>query len=77
VAFIEDHGFPARDGAEKLIEAHVGPWAAVGYAFTNANPKSYLSTPPRRSGASGWTIVKSSRAPLTTSSSCPGFSAIE
>ncbi len=27
VAFIEDHCFPARDWAEKLIEARVGPWA--------------------------------------------------
>ncbi len=43
IAFIEDHCFPARNWAEKLIEAHRGPWAAVGYAFTNANPKSYLS----------------------------------
>jgi Glycosyl transferase family 2 len=43
VAFIEDHCFPARDWAEILIEAHRGPWAAVGYAFTNANPESYVS----------------------------------
>ena len=43
VAFIEDHCFPAQDWAEKLIEAHAGPWAAVGYAFTNANPESYVS----------------------------------
>ncbi len=43
VAFIEDHCFPASDWAERLVEAHAGPWAAVGYAFTNANPESYLS----------------------------------
>jgi len=43
MAFIEDHCFPARNWAETLIEAHAGPWAGVGYAFTNANPKSYLS----------------------------------
>lgn len=43
VAFIEDHCFPARDWAELVIEAHQGPWAAVGYAFTNANPESYVS----------------------------------
>ncbi|MDH3444636.1 MAG: glycosyltransferase [Deltaproteobacteria bacterium] len=43
MAFIEDHCFPARHWAEKLIEAHAGPWAAVGYAFTNANPQSYIS----------------------------------
>lgn len=43
VAFIEDHCFPAPDWAERLLEAHEGPWAAVGYAFTNANPESYWS----------------------------------
>ena len=43
VAFIEDHCFPARDWAEILIDVHRGPWAAVGYAFTNANPESYVS----------------------------------
>jgi hypothetical protein len=43
VAFIEDHCFPAPTWAEELIEAHQGPWAAVGYAFTNANPETYLS----------------------------------
>jgi hypothetical protein len=43
VAFIEDHCFPARNWAEFVIEAHRGPWAAVGYAFTNANPESYVS----------------------------------
>jgi len=43
VAFIEDHCFPGRDWAEIVIEAHRGPWAAVGYAFTNANPESYVS----------------------------------
>jgi hypothetical protein len=43
VAFIEDHCFPARTWASILIEAHRGPWAAVGYAFTNANPQSYVS----------------------------------
>lgn len=43
VAFIEDHCFPARDWARRLIDAHQGPWAAVGYAFTNANPESYVS----------------------------------
>jgi hypothetical protein len=43
VAFIEDHCFPAMPWAEVLIEAHGGPWAAVGYAFTNANPATYAS----------------------------------
>jgi Glycosyl transferase family 2 len=43
VAFIEDHCFPARTWAEMLIETHRQRWAAVGYAFTNANPQSYVS----------------------------------
>jgi hypothetical protein len=43
VAFTEDHCFPARDWAEALIEAHKVPWAAIGYAFVNANPQTYWS----------------------------------
>jgi hypothetical protein len=43
IAFIEDHCFPARDWAEFVIDAHRGPWGAVGYAFTNANPETYES----------------------------------
>ena len=43
VAFIEDHCFPAPTWAEVLIDAHRGPWVAVGYAFTNANPQTYVS----------------------------------
>jgi hypothetical protein len=43
VAFLEDHCFPAPDWAEALVEAHRGPWAAIGYAFGNANPASYVS----------------------------------
>jgi hypothetical protein len=43
VAFIEDHCFPDPTWAEILIETHRGPWVAVGYAFTNANPETYVS----------------------------------
>lgn len=44
VAFIEDHCFPAPRWAEAVARAfQSGPWAAVGYAFTNANPRSYWS----------------------------------
>src|SRR5205814_7700430 len=38
VALGEDHGFPERDWAQSLIEAHRQPWAAVGPAFINGNP---------------------------------------
>jgi hypothetical protein len=42
VAFVEDHCYPEPDWADVLLEAHRGPWAAVGYAFTNANPETYV-----------------------------------
>lgn len=38
VALGEDHAFPEPGWAEALIEAHRGPWAAVGPAFVNGNP---------------------------------------
>lgn len=43
LAFIEDHCTAAVDWAEALVRAHQQPWAAVGYAFTNPRPESYLS----------------------------------
>jgi glycosyltransferase involved in cell wall biosynthesis len=43
IAFIEDHCYVEPDWAEYLLEAHRGPWAAVGYSFTNANPFNYIS----------------------------------
>jgi Glycosyl transferase family 2 len=43
VAFLEDHCFPSPDWAEALVDAHRERWAAVGYAFGNANPASYVS----------------------------------
>jgi hypothetical protein len=42
VAFLEEHCFPAPGWAEALLRAHEGPWAAVGYAFTNDNPETYV-----------------------------------
>lgn len=43
VAYLEDHAVPDKGWAEAVIGAHEGPWAAVGYAFTNANPDSFGS----------------------------------
>ncbi|MDQ3937020.1 MAG: glycosyltransferase [Actinomycetota bacterium] len=43
VAFLEDHCYPRPGWARALIEAHRGPWAAVGYAFENANPDTWVS----------------------------------
>jgi hypothetical protein len=43
VAIGETHAYPEPGWAEALIEAHRGPWAAVGSAVTNANPGSLIS----------------------------------
>ncbi len=43
VAIAETHSFPEPGCADALIEAHRGPWAAVGPAMTNANPESLIS----------------------------------
>lgn len=37
VVFTEDHCYPAAGWAEALVEAHRGPWAAVGPVVGNAN----------------------------------------
>jgi hypothetical protein len=43
VAYLEDHAVPDVGWAAAVSRAHEGPWAAVGYAFTNANPESFGS----------------------------------
>lgn len=43
VALAEDHAFPPPDWTERLLEAHGGPWAAVGPAMANANPETLAS----------------------------------
>lgn len=43
VAFGENHAFPEPEWAEALIEAHKGPWAAVGCVIKNINPDSVNS----------------------------------
>lgn len=43
VALLEDHAFPEANWAEVLVEAHRGPWAAVGTNVTNGNPSRALS----------------------------------
>lgn len=42
VAMAEGHSYPEPRWAEALLEAHLGPWAAVGAAMTPANPDSTL-----------------------------------
>lgn len=43
IAYTEDHCFPAPDWAEALIEAHRGPWAAVGPIVGLANPQRHTA----------------------------------
>ncbi|MFN2433451.1 MAG: hypothetical protein ABR599_11675 [Gemmatimonadota bacterium] len=43
VAFGEDHSFPEPGWAEALLQAHRGPWAAVGPSIVNANPATAVS----------------------------------
>lgn len=41
VVFTEDHCFPGPGWAEALLEAHQGPWAAVGPIIGLANPRHH------------------------------------
>jgi hypothetical protein len=43
VGCAEEHSFPEPGWAAALIEAHSGPWAAVGGALENANPATRFS----------------------------------
>jgi hypothetical protein len=43
VVLTESHSYPDPRWAESLIEAHRGPWAAVGPVLRNANPQTMLS----------------------------------
>jgi hypothetical protein len=43
VVFGETHSFPEPGWAEALLEAHRGPWAAVGPVMLNANPRTAIS----------------------------------
>jgi hypothetical protein len=43
IGYVEEHSFPQPGWAEALIEAHRGPWAAVGVGMMNANPQRALS----------------------------------
>lgn len=43
VAYAEDHCFPEAGWAAAILEAHAGPYAAVGPRFGNANPRTALS----------------------------------
>jgi GT2 family glycosyltransferase len=54
VALIEDHAVPAPEWAEALIEAHRGPWGAVGYAFAIRHSHSWVNRGALVSEAGQW-----------------------
>ncbi len=41
VAFIEDHCRALPGWAQAVVDAHRGPWVAVGYAFTNGSRSTW------------------------------------
>jgi hypothetical protein len=43
VTLVEDHAFPEPGWAAAMLDAHAGPWVAVGPAVENANPDSAVS----------------------------------
>ncbi len=43
VALTEDHCFPAPGWAQALVDAHRGPWAAVGPNIAVANPLRHMA----------------------------------
>src|SRR5687767_1950092 len=43
VAFAGNHSYPDAHWAARLIEAHQGPWAAVGPSEVNGNPATTVS----------------------------------
>ncbi len=61
LAFIEDHCTADPGWAEALVRAHQQPWAAVGYAFTNPHPESYLSRATLASEYGCWEHPTTSR----------------
>ena len=61
LAFIEGHCIAEPEWAEALVGAHREPWAAVGYAFTNPYPESYLSRATLASKYGCWLHPTTSR----------------
>ncbi len=54
VVLCEDHSYPDPGWAAALIEAHRGPWAVVGPAVRNANPRSISSWAALFMGFCAW-----------------------
>jgi len=43
IGYVEEHSYPEPGWADAVIEAHRGPWAAVGVSLLNANPDTLVS----------------------------------
>ena len=56
VALCEDHAFPEPEWCERLVEAHAGPYAAVGPAVLNGNP-GFFSWTNMLLSYGGWPIT--------------------
>lgn len=65
VAIVEDHAFPEPEWVAALIEAHQGPWAAVGSVLVNANPGRMLSW-TNLLLAYGWYLGNAREGPAAT-----------
>ena len=61
LAFIEGHCVAEPEWAEALVRAHRQPFAAVGYAFTNPHPETYLSRATLTSKYGSWLHPTTSR----------------
>ncbi|HVD60221.1 MAG TPA: hypothetical protein VNC11_05055 [Gemmatimonadaceae bacterium] len=61
LAFIEGHCIAERGWAEALVRAHRQPFVAVGYAFTNPHPETYLSRATLTSKYGSWLHPTTSR----------------
>ncbi len=61
VTLAEDHCFPDADWAERLIEAHDGPWTVVGPHVRNANPATVVSWADLFIGYGPWLSSASGR----------------
>ena len=61
VAFIEDHCFASPRWAEAVVEAFRSGHAAVGYGFTNANPRSLISRASMLVDYGPWMVPSESR----------------
>jgi hypothetical protein len=61
LAFIEGHCVAEPSWAEALVRAHEKPYAAVGYAFTNPYPESWLSRATLASKYGCWLHPTTSR----------------